>query len=31
MIQVLRPHERPRAFHTFDGMFRELDRPQHHG
>lgn len=31
MIQVVRPHERPKAFYTFDGEFREPDRPQHRG
>ena len=31
MIQVVRPHERPKAFYTFDGKFQEPDRPQHRG
>jgi len=31
MIQVVHPHERPKAFYTFDGKFQEPDRPQHRG
>jgi 5,5'-dehydrodivanillate O-demethylase len=31
MIQVVRPHERPKAFYTFDGTFQEPNRPPHRG
>lgn len=31
MIQVVRPHERPKAFYTFDGAFQEPNRPPHRG
>lgn len=31
MIQVVRPHERPKAFYIFDGTFREPERPQRRG
>ena len=31
MIRVVRAHERPKAFYTFDCMFQESDRPQHRG
>jgi 5,5'-dehydrodivanillate O-demethylase len=31
MIQVVRPHERPKAFYTFDGKFQEPQRPPHRG
>jgi 5,5'-dehydrodivanillate O-demethylase oxygenase subunit len=31
MIQVVRPHERPKAFYTFEGVFQEPTRPSHRG
>jgi len=31
MIQVVRPHERPKAFYTFEGSLQMPDRPAHRG
>ncbi|HEY1373578.1 MAG TPA: Rieske 2Fe-2S domain-containing protein [Candidatus Binatia bacterium] len=31
MIQVVRPHERPKAFYIFDGKFEQPSRPSHRG
>ena len=31
MIQVVKLHERPKSFYTFDGQFQEPVRPLHRG
>jgi 5,5'-dehydrodivanillate O-demethylase oxygenase subunit len=31
MISVVRPHERPQVFYTFDGVFEGPNRPPHRG
>jgi len=31
MIRVVRPHERPQVFYTFDGVFEGPSRPPHRG
>jgi hypothetical protein len=31
MIKVVRPHERPPVFYTFDGVFEGPSRPPHRG